>query len=111
MKKKIYLILSVTFIMLYSLWNNLSFQNDISSLTLANVEALAKEETKDDPCKGLPKSGYGKYYSLHESSCVLSIQGGITGGSIKRGVKNKCKLEKPCNENANCTSNMEKACH
>lgn len=84
MKKKIYVIITGTFIMLYTCWNNTPFHNDTSLLTLANVEALAQEESKEDACKGLPKSGYGKYYSLHEVSCVLSVQGGVTGGSIKK---------------------------
>lgn len=111
MKKKIYITITVTFIMLYTLWNSASFQNNTSLLTLANVEALAEKESEKDACKGLSKSGYGKYYSLHEASCILSADVSVTGGGIKRGVKNKCKLEQPCNAQASCSSNMEKACH
>ena len=112
MKKKFFIIITGSCLMLYTLGNKTQLHNNTSILTLANVEALAAhEESSEGACKGLSSSGYGKYYSLHEISCI--IEGGIgkDGVNFERGVKNKCKLEQPCNPNASCSSNMEKACH
>lgn len=106
MKKKIFGGITVLAIVAISTFNvNINLKNKLSftDFTLAFAEVATADECKDKSDKG-----YGTYYALHEAGCT--VQATLWPFNYKRGVKNICKLKKPCDSTASCSSTDEKAC-